>query len=170
MTTDELTAHAEATSSALLYAQLALLSLSDSDALAHAASHVGVAAGLATLLRALPFHASKRRMVLPVDLTAAHGVAHEDVFRYGADAKGVSDAVYALATVANDHLLTARDMFKDAGGAPERAMPVLSAAVPATLYLQKLEAANFNAFAPELQGRDWKLAWRMWRALRTRQI
>ncbi|KZV78926.1 hypothetical protein EXIGLDRAFT_743267 [Exidia glandulosa HHB12029] len=173
MTTDDLTSLTESTSSSLLYAQLALLSLTESDQLAHAASHVGVASGLATLLRAMPFHTSQRRMILPVDLTAQHGVSQEDVFRHGPDAKGVSDAVFALATVANDHLLTARDMFKDpsSGGIPERAMPVLAAAaVPARLYLEKLEAANFNAFAPQLQGRDWKLAWRMWRSLRTRTI
>ncbi|EJD42490.1 hypothetical protein AURDEDRAFT_115086 [Auricularia subglabra TFB-10046 SS5] len=170
--TDALTTHCESTTSTLLYAQVSLLpNLPPSalDTASHVASHVGVAAGLATLLRALPFHAAQRRLVLPVDLTANHGVTHEDVFRHGGDAQGVSDAVFALATVANDHLLTARDMLTD--GIPDQVAPIIAApGVPAALYLERLEKENFNAFAPSLQARDWKLAWRMWRALRSLKI
>jgi len=169
----ELTDLAEATSSTLLYAQLALVSLPAQvqDSHSHAASHIGTAWGLATLMRALPFHAAHRRLILPVDLTIAHGVSHEDVFRYGRDAKGVSDAVYALATEANDHILAARSLITDAGGIHEQAVPILLAAsVPTSSYLERLEKANFDAFAPELQAKDWKLAWRMWRSSRSRQI
>ncbi|KAH7101157.1 isoprenoid synthase domain-containing protein [Auriculariales sp. MPI-PUGE-AT-0066] len=168
----DLTDLAEATSSTLLYAQLALVPLPPQaqDNHSHIASHIGTAWGLSTLLRALPYHAAQRRLVLPVDLTVAHGVSHEDVFRYGRDAKGVSDAVYALATEANDHVLAARQLLED-GGMVEQAAPIiLAASVPTMMYLERLEKADFDAFAPELQTKDWKLAWRMWRAVRSRQI
>ncbi|KAI0056570.1 hypothetical protein BV25DRAFT_1565467 [Artomyces pyxidatus] len=164
LTVDSLTAHAESTSSTLIYLLLALMQLS-SETLSHAGSHLGVAQSISTLLRALPFHASKGRMVIPAEITAKHGVSQEDVFRRGPAAPGLDDAVFEFATVANDHIITARDMFKDTGGkVPRVAMPVFSAGIPVTTYLQRLEAVNFDVFHPSLQLRHWKLPWRVWRS------
>jgi NADH dehydrogenase [ubiquinone] 1 alpha subcomplex assembly factor 6 len=131
MTLDSLLAHAESTSSTLNYLLLRLLSLHTSDLLSHAASHMGVAQTIATLLRALPYHAAQRRMVIPAEITAKHGVNQEAVFRSigggGVDAeengKKLEDAVFEFATVANDHVLTAREMLKEGGKVPARAMP-----------------------------------------------
>ncbi|KDN48269.1 hypothetical protein RSAG8_02861, partial [Rhizoctonia solani AG-8 WAC10335] len=131
MTLEGVTLYAESTSSTLLYLLLGLLHQSHSDPLAHAASHVGIAYSFATLLRALPFDATKRRMIIPVEITAKHGVRQEEVFRMGGDAQGIDDAVFEFATVANDHILTARDTFKGSG-VPGEAMPVFLSAVPVT--------------------------------------
>lgn len=133
MTLDSLLAHAESTSSTLNYLLLRLLSLHTSDLLSHAASHMGVAQTITTLLRALPYHAAQRRMVIPAEITAKHEVNQEAVFRSigggGVDAeengKRLEEAVFELATVANDHVLTAREMFNEEGGrVPARIMPV----------------------------------------------
>lgn len=131
MTVDSLTAHAESTSSTFLYLLLALLSQSSSHTYSHAASHVGVAQTVSTLLRALPYHASKGHLVIPAEITARHGVSQEEVFRYGGGAKKIDDAVFEFATLANDHLITARDMFnKECGGkVPEPVRPVFLSAV-----------------------------------------
>ncbi|KAG5221333.1 terpene cyclase [Salix suchowensis] len=123
-----LTDHAEATSSTLLYALLSLLTIPSNslDSLSHAASHVGVAQGIVTLLRGLPYHASKGRMTIPAEITSKHGVSQEEVFRRGKEAKGIVDAVYEFAVLANDHLITARDMLSklDDGKVPREAVPV----------------------------------------------
>lgn len=136
MTVDSLVAHAESTSSTFLYALLSLLGLSSSSVYAHAASHLGASLTITTLLRALPFHASKRRMVIPAEITAKHGVQQEDVFRHGGDAKGIDEAVFEFATVANDHLILAREMLKEEveGKVPRAAMPVFLAAVSPCRY------------------------------------
>lgn len=66
-------------------------------------------------------------MVIPAEITAKHGVIQEDVFRKGGQAHGIDDAVFEFATVANDHLVTARNMFKDGdlkGKVPPSALPV----------------------------------------------
>jgi len=171
MTLDSLLAHAESTSSTLNYLLLRLLSLHTSDLLSHAASHMGVAQTIITLLRALPYHAAQRRMVIPAEITAKHGVNQEAIFRSigggGVDAeenrKRLEEAVFEFATIANDHVLTAREMFKEEGGkVPARAMPLFLSMIPVTNFLQRLEAANFNAFEPTLQRKDWKLPWRIW--------
>ncbi|KAG2748937.1 hypothetical protein P692DRAFT_20549136 [Suillus brevipes Sb2] len=164
LTLESMTSHAESTSSTFLYLLLAMLNL-PSSTLAHAASHIGVAQSLTTLLRALPFHASKGVMVIPAEITAKHNVNQQEIFSKGESSHGLEDAVFELATVANDHLLTARDMFKESGGrVPPDAMPVFSAAIPVVSILSRLEAVNFNVFNPSLQIRDWRLAWQVWRS------
>ncbi|KAG8687407.1 hypothetical protein FRC09_013509 [Ceratobasidium sp. 395] len=127
-TLDSVTDYAESTSSTLMYLLLNLLHQGTSDTNTHAASHVGIAHSFATLLRGLPFHASKRRMVIPVEITAKHRVRQEEVFRVGGEAAGIDDAVFEFATVANDNLLTARDRFKDSVVSPE-AMPAFLLAI-----------------------------------------
>ncbi|KAJ8587273.1 hypothetical protein M405DRAFT_852962 [Rhizopogon salebrosus TDB-379] len=168
LTVDSLVSHAESTSSTFLYLLLAMLNL-PSSTLAHAASHLGVAQSLATLLRALSFHASKGVMIIPAEITAKHGVNQQEVFTKGGSSHGLEDAVFELATVANDHLLTARDTFKETGGrVPTEAMPVFSAAIPVVSILRTLEAVNFNVFERSLQIRDWKLPWQVWRSYHKR--
>ncbi|KAH9989706.1 isoprenoid synthase domain-containing protein [Russula compacta] len=168
LTMDSLTTHAEATASTHYYLLLSLLGLS-SDTLSHAASHLGIAHCISTLLRALPYHASKGRMAIPAEITAKHGVSQEDVFRKGPAAKGINDAVFDFATIANDNMITAREMFKEsAGKVPQNAMPVFGAgasgSVPVASFLERLEAVDFDAFHPSLQLRNWKLPWRVWRS------
>ncbi|KAG8832188.1 hypothetical protein FRC17_001782 [Serendipita sp. 399] len=158
---EDLTSHAESTSSTLLYAFLSLLNLSSSSLYSHAASHIGIANSYAILLRALPFQASKRRLFVPAELTAKHGVSQEEVFRLGGDARGISDAVYELACLANDHINTAKSMFEGKKIPPE-VLPVLLTAVPTISYLNRLESSNFHAFEPKLQSRDWKLPYKLW--------
>lgn len=126
-------------------------------------------------------------MIVPAELTAKHGVNQERMFRNignmdETNQKNLEEAVFEFATVANDHLLTARDMFKEHDGkVPGRAMPLFSSAVrtvvrlltacshvlrqiPVVSYLQRLEAVNFNPFNPVLQTKDWKLPWHVWRS------
>lgn len=67
-------------------------------------------------------------MVIPAEITAKHGVSQEDVFRKGSATKGIDDAVFDLATIANDNMIAAREMFKDSTGKVLRdAMPVFGA-------------------------------------------
>ncbi|KAG8907608.1 hypothetical protein FRB99_003303 [Tulasnella sp. 403] len=161
-TISSMTTYGESTGSTLLYLLLSLLSQSSSSTLAHAASHIGVATSLTTLLRALPFHASKGRMVIPAEVCAKHGVREEGVFRYGGSAEGIRDAVYDFACVANEHVLSAREVLE--GSVPREAMPVFLSAVPTVSYLERLEKANFDAFDAGLLRRDWRLPFRIWRA------
>lgn len=119
-----MTAHAESTSSTFFYLVLSLLS-QKSDALSHAASHLGVAHSFTTLLRAFPFHVAQGVMVIPAEITAKHRVNQQEVFAKRETSKELEDAVFEFATIANDHLMTTREMFKETGGkVPQEAMPL----------------------------------------------
>lgn len=165
--TEQLNSHSESTHCTLLYILLSLLPspLSESHTLLHCASHLGNAQTIITLIRALPHHSKQGRSVIPAEITSRHGVRQEELFRKGPAAHGIEDAVYEFATLANEHVLTARSMFKDQGGkVPSGFMPVFMAGVPVANLLQRLEDNNFNAFDPKLQQRDWKLPWQIYRA------
>lgn len=135
---EDLEQYAENTYSTLLYLTLSALPLCSISA-DHLASHIGKAAGIAAVLRGVPLlafptppnhHNSSNGpgqvgggsrtqntpqgvVTLPLDILASAGVREEDVLRLGADAPGLPDAVFAVATRASDHLITARQMLKD---------------------------------------------------------
>lgn len=71
-------------------------------------------------------------MVIPAEITAKHGVNQEEVFRRGPQATGIEDAVFEFATIANDHMITAREMFKAEGMeglVPAPAVPIFLSGV-----------------------------------------
>lgn len=206
-----LESYAENTYSTLLYLTLAALPLQSMEA-DHVASHIGKATGIAAVLRGLPLIAfppppnqhnnnaafvgalggsatgRQGTVVLPLDVMAETGVKEEEVFRQGAEAPGLKDAILMVAARANDHLITAREMLKnlqqgrDAGhefehkgeegyqyvdsskgnSKPdlERSFGVLMQAVPTRLWLERLEKHDFDIFNPGLRTREWKLPWK----------
>lgn len=129
-----LESYAENTYSTLLYLTLSAIPLTSLTA-DHLASHIGKAAGITTVLRGLPFlafppppnhHSNQGELgsggrggerqgtvTLPFDVMTQAGVKEEDVFRQGAEAPGLRDAVFTVATRASDHLITARQMLKN---------------------------------------------------------
>lgn len=133
-TLESLESYAEHTYSTLLYLTLSALPLT-SLTTDHLASHIGKAAGIASVLRGVPLvafppppnHHSYQggigagggggarpgAITLPLDVMAEAGVKEEDVFRLGAGAPGLRDAVFTVATRASDHLITARQMLKN---------------------------------------------------------
>jgi NADH dehydrogenase [ubiquinone] 1 alpha subcomplex assembly factor 6 len=218
-----LESYAENTYSTLMYLTLTAFPL-HSLSVDHLASHIGKATGIAAVLRGLPliafppppnhhsYHSALGgnitgssggrygAVLLPLDVMVETGVIEEDVLRQGAEAPGLKDAVFRVATRANDHLITARGMLKNlregqsAGhdfehegeeghqyaeaGSPghiqledlERGFGALMPAVSTTLWLERLEKADFDVFKPELRARDWRLPWRAYWAYSRRQI
>lgn len=201
--------YAENTYSTLMYATLASLPL-QSMHVDHLASHIGKACGITAVIRGIPILAAppspiktpsgeappvrEPALLLPLDAMAEAGVKEEEVFRQGPDAPGLRDAVFQVATRANDHLITAREMLKKlkAGEDPghefehqgegahfygeqsdtvneiRQGFGVLLEAVPVAQYLERLEKADFDPFAVKTGG--WKLPWSIWQSLSKKRI
>ncbi|KAJ6663939.1 hypothetical protein lerEdw1_008893, partial [Lerista edwardsae] len=115
---NELEAYAENTQSALLYLTLETLGVKDIHA-DHAASHIGKAQGIVTCLRATPYHASRGKVFLPLDICMLHGVSQEDFIRHSQEKK-LRDVVYDIASQAYVHLEHARSFRKNV---PVKAFP-----------------------------------------------
>jgi NADH dehydrogenase [ubiquinone] 1 alpha subcomplex assembly factor 6 len=62
-------------------------------------------------------------------------VVQEAVFRLGGDAEGIDNVVYDVASMAHDHVRTARGMLEPEGGkAPPDVWPVFSSAVSPPIH------------------------------------
>lgn len=142
MTLESLRAYSESTSSTTLYALLHLLSLQHSSEYSHAISHLGVAHSLSTALRALPFHASQGRLIIPAEITAKHGVSQEEVFRRGGEAAGINDAIYELACVAKEELDVAKEHVEQDGKIPSDVLSIFLSGVWSTFVHEKVPARS----------------------------
>ncbi len=89
--------------------------------------------GLTGLLRALPFHNSRHKLYLPLDLLAALHVTPEEFFHLEKDDPRLAAAVRQVSLKARDHFLVAR--------AAPKPGPALAAILPAAMvpvYLRRL--------------------------------
>jgi NADH dehydrogenase [ubiquinone] 1 alpha subcomplex assembly factor 6 len=115
---------------------------------------------------------------LPIEYLQEHNVTQEAVLRFGGQAPGFRDAIFATATRANDYLLTARKTLQDGasesdptlalkgGRVPDAGKPALVGAATIPFLLQRLEKYEFDPFQPafrmEAKGRGWRLPAKMW--------
>ncbi|XP_053743498.1 NADH dehydrogenase (ubiquinone) complex I, assembly factor 6 isoform X1 [Synchiropus splendidus] len=145
----ELETYSEHTQSSLLLLLLQCLGVADVHA-DHAASHVGKSMGIVTCLRATPYHSSRRRVYLPMDICMLHGASQEDFIRCSRDQK-VKDVAYDIASQAHVHLEHARSFRHNV---PAAAAPALLQTVVLEDFLQRLRKVDFDLFHPSLQSRN----------------
>jgi NADH dehydrogenase [ubiquinone] 1 alpha subcomplex assembly factor 6 len=157
-----LEAYAEATSAGLNRLVLDQLEVGDAQARA-AARHVGIAWSLVGLLRALPFHATRRRLYLPMALLEQTGTDPEAVLAGRFDAS-LGRAVERIAATAAAHLRAAREI-----AVPRAGLPVLLTAVLADRHLARLQERDHNPFhlpaGPPGPADQLRLLWRAWRGV-----
>ncbi|KAG0269462.1 NADH dehydrogenase (ubiquinone) complex I, assembly factor 6 [Actinomortierella ambigua] len=158
MTLAEMETYSENTLGSLFYLQLESVGVRSLEA-DHAASHLGKAMGIATLLRAFHFHMLQNRMIIPAEITAKHGISQEALFRNPTVTTALQDATLEVATAAHIHLATAKSFCKSL---PREALPVMMAGIPTESFLQRLEKEDFNPLAPSLMQREWFLPAKMW--------
>jgi NADH dehydrogenase [ubiquinone] 1 alpha subcomplex assembly factor 6 len=145
--------YAENTASSLMYLTLEALGIRDNHA-DHAASHVGKALGIVTLLRGTRFHAAQDSLYIPVDLQREYKVTATDVLRGPQTpeaAQALADVFYEIASHAHVHLEHARHMLPSA---PPGTHAALLPGVRAAMYLEALQKANFNALDEGLEPRN----------------
>ncbi|XP_065827433.1 NADH dehydrogenase (ubiquinone) complex I, assembly factor 6-like isoform X2 [Oscarella lobularis] len=158
----EVEEYGEKTTSSLFYLTLETMDIANVHA-DHAASHLGKAEAIVTLLRATPYHSRYRRVFLPQDILLLHSVSHEDVIR-GKSSKGVKDVVFDLASQANSHLETAKSL---SGKLPQSAKLALLPFVPCEMFLRNIQRLDFDIFDRKLQIRSTTLpASLLWQRIR----
>ena len=105
----------------------------------------GIAHALTGLLRAIPFHAARRKVYLPADLLAAAGTSRDDILATHSGKK-LGPAIAAVAQAARGHLAEARNLAK-----PGAALPAFLPAATAPLYLKRISVPGFDAFADAVE-------------------
>lgn len=138
--------YCENTSSSLLYLTLEVMGVKNQNA-DHAASHIGKAIGMVTLLRGFSHHLRNRELYIPVELTVKHNISQEQIFRQEIN-DNVLEAVYEFANRAINHLEWGRSFMKKV---PTKARPVFLSAAFADDFLYTLQKnAYFDPLHPSL--------------------
>ncbi len=146
--------YARGSSSTLVELALEILGR-PSSAVREAGEAIGIAWALTGLLRAIPFHASRRRLYVPADLMAEAGLTPGQIFERGSS-PALSQIVRALAGEAGTWLSRSRQL---AGRVPRRFQPAMLPATLAAGYLRRLAAAGYDPFDRRVQQPP---PWRVW--------
>jgi 15-cis-phytoene synthase len=155
----DLEAYAEGASAGLiaLVAQV-LAGGFDIGALSH---HAGLAHALAGLLAALPMHAARGKVFIPLDVLARHGVAWEDAVARQPTAQ-LQAALAELRLHARGHLRAAEQLL---AAAPPAVIPALLPVALAAPTLARMERRDYDPFRP-IEIAPWRRQLRIWRAAR----
>ncbi len=128
------------------------------DALSH---HAGVAHAMAGLLRALPVHAARGQVFVPLEVLERHGASRRDLVG-GQATPQLQAALGELRHRARQHLRQAQELF---AAAPARVLPALLPVALAGPTLARMERRDYDPFAP-LEIAPWRRQWLIWRAAR----
>uniref|UniRef100_A0A1I8PJU6 Squalene/phytoene synthase n=1 Tax=Stomoxys calcitrans TaxID=35570 RepID=A0A1I8PJU6_STOCA len=140
ITIKDMETYGEQTYSSLLYLLIQLTGVKDMN-VDHAASHLGKAQGIVTLLRAIPYTKRSQALNIPQEVLIKNGVSQERVLRATANDKGVEDCIFEVATAAHQHLEMARDLTDKV---PKLVRKLFLPAVAVERYLERLRLANFS--------------------------
>ncbi|HYD29687.1 MAG TPA: phytoene/squalene synthase family protein [Azospirillaceae bacterium] len=150
--------YAEVTSAPLVLLGLEVLGVRDGVTV-EAGRNVGVAWALTGLLRAVPFHASQRRLYLPADRLVHHGVRAGRVLDLKPEPE-LKPVIREVTEMARHRLAQARSRHREV---PRAALPALLSATLADSYLDALAREDYDVFAPRVRMphpfRQARLAW-----------
>jgi phytoene synthase len=126
---------------------------------AAAARPAGLAYALTELLAAVPGHAARRQLYLPVELLDRHGGAAAEVLA-SRSSPALNQAAADLRNLARRHLAAAADMLP---GLPQQALPAFLPIAPVRRALDHMDRSDIfssNTLSP------WRRQWLIWRAAR----
>jgi phytoene synthase len=156
----ELEGYAAKTASALIALAAQILSDGSDAGLHDLARHAGIGQVIAGLLLALPVHAARRQLYVPLDVLARHGASPDDVFARKATPE-FKAALADLRLHARRHLDEAKIA---AAQMPAAVAPALLPAALARPTLARMERRR-NPFKPRPLP-QWRRQWIIWRAAR----
>jgi phytoene synthase len=125
------------------------------------ALHAGLGHAIAGLLHALPVHAARGQLFVPLEILERHGAGPQDVAAKGATAP-LRAALAEMRGHARAHLAQAGRL---AAVLPVAGLPALLPVALVRPMLDRMERADYDPFSPpELP--QWRRQWLMWRAAR----
>jgi phytoene synthase len=150
----DLEVYARRSSSALFALATQILSGGEDEA---AVEPAGIAYAIVGVLRALPLHAARRQLYVPMEVLERHQVRPEDLFA-GRGGARLNAALAKLRSLASQHLAAASKRLAEL---PSAALPAFLPLALVRPWLARLERSD--AFAPA-EIAPWRRQWLIWRA------
>ena len=157
---NDLEGYAGETVSGLIQLACLLLNEGQDPGTATAAGHAGVAYAVTGLMRALPWHASRRQMYLPKDVMDRHGLDPETVFR-GENTPELGAVLAEMRGHVRHHLSRVKQSANSVPEACENAFLPLVLVEP---YLQRLEQPGVDPLKQVVEVSQLRRQWRLWRS------
>lgn len=123
--------------------------------------HLSIALTVNNVLFALPGHAARGQMYVPLEVLDRHGATQEDIFA-GRDSDALKAALAELRRHARRQL---RAAMMEAGDVPESVLPALLPLAPVVPQLARMERRGYEPFHPEPLSRL-RRQWAIWRSSR----
>jgi phytoene synthase len=161
----EFEAYADAVSANLIALCAQILGNGREPGVSDLAHHAGMAHAVAGLLTALPVHARRGQLYVPLELLQRHGSGRQDVLSNLASKHASVELRAALAQfrlIARRHLGQARALMRTA---PAALMPAFLPVALAGPTLARMERDDYDPFAP-VEITPWRRQWIIWRAAR----
>lgn len=124
-----------------------------------ASGHAGVAYALTGLMRALPWHASRRQMFLPTDICERHALDPETVFR-GEMTPQLQAVLKEMRDHVRHHLNRVRN---EAQSVPETCRNAFLPLVLVEPYLKRFEGQGTDALKQPIEMSQLRTQWLLWR-------
>jgi len=121
----------------------------------------GQAQAIAGLLKALPAHAARGQLYVPLEILQRHG-ADRTAALSGPATPPLRAALAELRGVARDHLARGRDLIDKA---PPACIPALLPVALVGATLDRMERPDYDPFAA-VEIAQWRRQWLIWRAAR----
>jgi 15-cis-phytoene synthase len=151
--------YARWTSSSLIELAAAVLAGGPNPVLIEPARHAGMVYAIAGLVRALPIHAVRRQLYLPLDLLERHNVDRDEIFAIKTS-PALRAALAEIREVALAHLAELRAMIHTI---PTAAGPAFLPVVLAKPVLARMARWNYDPFR-QAQLSQWRKQLLLWRA------
>ncbi len=159
---NDLEGYAGDTSSSLIQLAAIILAGGQDPGTAEAAGHAGVAYSLAGIMRALPIHARRGQLFLPMGMVGTRSLDTRALFA-GKTTPELRILLADLRTIARQHLVEAERDIADL------APPVNAAFLPLALirpYLERMDRPDYDPFSGGVELPAWRRQWIIWRAAR----
>jgi phytoene synthase len=161
-TLNDLEGYCGETVSALIQLSALVLAGGTDPGTADASGHAGVAYGMTSLLRAMPFHAARGQVYLPGDILIKHGAETADILA-GRSTPPLIAALDELRAVARRHLIAARAGLQQAPATVRPAFLPLAFIEP---MLKRMDRPGYEPFRDLIDSPQWLKQLRLWRAAR----
>jgi len=156
--------YGERTSAALIDLAARILMDGNDPGIGEIARQAGMAQAMAGLLRALPIHAARRQLYLPLDILRQYRVDPESIFSLRPTDE-LDTALAQMRRHAREHLGAARALIADAPAAIGPALLPVALVEP---LIRRMERARNPFKIVELP--QWRRQWILWRAARGERV
>ncbi len=157
----EIEDYAGKTASSVIELAASILNDGNDPGIGALAAHLGIAQVVGGLLAALPLHAARRQLYVPLEILQRHGAEPEDIFAGKATGQ-LRGALAEMRLHARRHLAEAKPLL---AAAPPAALPALLPAALVRPLLSRMERRGYDPFVPNTLP-QWRRQWILWRAAR----